>query len=67
MMVTFMAWCTDEQLKPHPFSGFTILAEHMRPNSRGPCADHSPDPTVQPEIRFNFFADEADRARRWRG
>lgn len=35
MMVTFMAWCTDEQLEPHPFSGFTILAEHMRPTSRG--------------------------------
>jgi choline dehydrogenase len=61
MMVTFMAWCTDEQLKPHPYSGFTILAEHMRPNSRGHVRITSPSPTVQPEIQFNFFADEADR------
>jgi choline dehydrogenase len=61
MMVTFMAWCTDEQLKPHPFPGFTILAEHMRPNSRGHVRVAGPDPTVPPEIQFNFFADEGDR------
>lgn len=61
MMVTFMAWCTDEQLKPHPFSGFTILAEHMRPNSRGHVRISSPSPMDQPEILFNFFADEADQ------
>lgn len=61
MMVTFMAWCTDEQLRPHPFSGFTILAEHMRPKSRGHVRITSSNPSVQPEIQFNFFADEADR------
>ena len=61
MMVTFMAWCTDEQLKPHPFPGFTILAEHMRPNSRGHVRITSPHPENAPEIQFNFFADEADR------
>ena len=61
MMVTFMAWCTDEQLKPRPFSGFTILAEHMRPNSRGHVHITSPKSDVQPEIQFNFFADEADQ------
>jgi len=61
MMVTFMAWCTDEQLKPHPFSGFTILAEHMRPTSRGHVHITGPRPTDQPEIRFNFFANEADQ------
>jgi choline dehydrogenase len=60
MMVTFMAWCTDEQLKPHPFPGFTILAEHMRPNSRGHVRLTAPDPAKAPEIQFNFFADEAD-------
>ena len=37
MMITFMAWCTDETLKPRPFSGFTILAEHMRPGRMWPC------------------------------
>jgi choline dehydrogenase len=61
MMVTFMAWCTDEQLKPHPFSGFTILAEHMRPTSRGHVHITGPRPTDQPEIQFNFFANEADQ------
>jgi choline dehydrogenase len=61
MMVTFMAWCTDEQLKPHPFSGFTILAEHMRPTSRGHVRITGAAPTDQPEIQFNFFAEEADR------
>ncbi len=61
MMVTFMAWCTDEQLRPHPFSGFTILAEHMRPNSRGHVRLTGPRPTDPPAIRFNFLADEADR------
>lgn len=61
MMVTFMAWCTNEQLKPHPFSGFTILAEHMRPQSRGHVRITQPDPATQPEIQFNFFADPADQ------
>jgi choline dehydrogenase len=61
MMVTFMAWCTDEQLKPYPFSGFTILAEHMRPISRGHVHITGPNPSDQPEIQFNFFADESDR------
>lgn len=61
MMVTFMAWCTNEQLKPHPFSGFTILAEHMRPNSRGSVKIKGPRPTDQPAIQFNFFADETDQ------
>ena len=61
MMVTFMAWCTNEQLKPHPFSGFTILAEHMRPNSRGHVRIQGPDPAAQPAILFNFFASDTDR------
>jgi choline dehydrogenase len=61
MMVTFMAWCTDEQLKPHPFSGFTILAEHMRPNSRGHVRITGPSATDKPAIQFNFFADQADQ------
>ena len=62
MMVTFMAWCTDEQLKPHPFSGFTILAEHMRPESRGHARIKSPDPREQPSILFGFLVSESDRA-----
>ncbi|WP_277869371.1 GMC family oxidoreductase [Paracoccus tegillarcae] len=61
MMVTFMAWCTDEHLKPLPFSGFTILAEHMRPNSRGHVRLTGPKPCDAPEIQFNFLADEVDQ------
>ncbi|SMX22506.1 GMC family oxidoreductase [Boseongicola aestuarii] len=61
MMVTFMAWCTDEQLKPHPFPGFTILAEHMRPSSRGHVRISGASAQDKPEIQFNFFADEADQ------
>ena len=61
MMVTFMAWCTDEQLKPRPFSGFTILAEHMRPESRGHVRIRSPDSRDQPAILFNFLVTDSDR------
>jgi choline dehydrogenase len=61
MMVTFMAWCTDEKLKPHPFPGFTILAEHMRPSSRGHVRLSGPRPEAAPEIQFNFLASESDR------
>ncbi len=61
MMVTFMAWCTTEDLKPHPFSGFTILAEHMRPQSQGTVRIKGPLPTDQPAIQFNFLASEADQ------
>lgn len=61
MMVTFMAWCTDETLKPHPFSGFTILAEHMRPNSRGHVRITGPKPTDPPSIQFNFLESVEDQ------
>jgi choline dehydrogenase len=61
MMVTFMAWCTNEQLKPHPFSGFTILAEHMRPSSRGHVHIKGPDATTPPAIQFNFLESDTDR------
>ncbi|MBN9255731.1 MULTISPECIES: GMC family oxidoreductase N-terminal domain-containing protein [unclassified Mesorhizobium] len=60
MMVTFMAWCTDEQLKPRPFPGFTILAEHMRPDATGSVHATAPDIRTQPAIRFNFLESEAD-------
>lgn len=61
MMVTFMAWCTGEDLKPRPFSGFTILAEHIRPDARGHVRLTGPRPTDAPSIRFNFLESEADR------
>jgi len=61
MMITLMAWCTGEDLAPRPFSGFTILAEHIRPESRGTVRLKSPDPGQAPAILFNFFESEADR------
>lgn len=61
MMITFMAWCTGEDLKPRPFSGFTILAEHVRPDSRGYVRIRDANPTTPPAIRFNFLETEADR------
>jgi choline dehydrogenase len=56
-----MAWCTGEDLSPRPFSGFTVLAEHLRPEARGSVRLKSPDPKQPPAILFNFFASEADR------
>jgi len=61
MMITLMSWCTGEDLQPHPFSGFTILAEHIRPDSRGSVHIRSKDPQDQPAIRFNFLETEADQ------
>jgi choline dehydrogenase len=61
LMITLMAWCTGEDLSPRPFSGFTILAEHIRPDSRGSVRLRSPKPGDAPEIRFNFFVSDYDR------
>ncbi len=60
MMITLMAWCTGEDLSPRPFSGFTVLAEHIRPDSRGSVTLKSPDPSKAPAILFNFFESDAD-------
>ncbi|WP_320826585.1 GMC family oxidoreductase [Reinekea sp.] len=61
MMITFMSWCTGEDLSPRPFSGFTILSEHIRPDARGSVHIRSRDPKEQPAIQFNFLATEADQ------
>ncbi|MFC6672909.1 GMC family oxidoreductase [Marinobacterium aestuariivivens] len=61
MMITFMSWCTGEDLQPRPFSGFTILAEHIRPDARGSVHVRSSDPEEPPAISFNFLESEADK------
>ncbi len=61
MMLTLMSWCTDEKLKPYPFSGFTILAEHMRPSSFGHVRISGNKPTDRPEIQFNLFSNPIDQ------
>jgi choline dehydrogenase len=53
MMVTFMAWCTGRDLKPRPFSGFTILAEHIRPDARARAPDRAaPDRPARDPVQF---------------
>lgn len=42
--------------KIHPFSGFTIVAVVLRPESRGFIRIKSPNPTEEPEIQPNYFA-----------
>ncbi len=61
MMITFMAWCTTEELKPHPFSGFTILSEHIKPQSLGSVHISSKNPEAAPVIHFNFLQSENDK------
>ena len=61
MMITFMAWCTQEDLRPRPFSGFTILAEHIRPHTRGTVCLRGPDSRMSPAILFNFLSNDEDR------
>ncbi len=61
MMITFMAWCTTEDLQPRKFSGFTILAEHIRPDARGTVTARTANPEDAPAILFNFLASDYDR------
>ena len=61
LMVTLLGWCTAEDLTPRPFSGYTVLAEHIRPDSRGWVRLAKPDLAAPPEIQFNFFVSDYDR------
>jgi choline dehydrogenase len=45
----------------HPFPAFTASVCNLRPESRGEVRITSPDPSVQPAIRPNYLATEADR------
>ncbi|HEX6441367.1 MAG TPA: GMC family oxidoreductase N-terminal domain-containing protein [Stellaceae bacterium] len=45
---------------PHPFSGFTISAVHLRPDARGTVQIKSPHPLAAPSIRFNFLKTRYD-------
>lgn len=44
----------------HPFSGFTVSACPLRPESRGHVHAVSPDPKAAPAILANFLATERD-------
>src|SRR4029077_20594660 len=45
----------------HPHSGFTCAMSQMQSESRGSSHIKSPDPAVQPSIRYNYLATERDR------
>ncbi|HZU91662.1 MAG TPA: choline dehydrogenase [Stellaceae bacterium] len=45
----------------HPFSGFTMIAYQLRPESRGEIRLKSPDPAVPPAVHPNYLSAETDR------
>jgi choline dehydrogenase len=45
----------------HPFSGFTMIAYQLRPESRGEIRLKSPDPAIPPAVYPNYLATEIDR------
>ncbi len=58
----FFPWSTDRVDRgPHRFSGFTILAYQLRPESRGHIRLSSPDPAAPPAIVANYLSAERDR------
>ena len=58
----FFPWSADRiDRGPHKFSGFTILANQSRPESRGHIRIASPDPAAAPKIVANYLSTETDR------
>lgn len=64
MQIMGLPWSVDGSLmkgpRPHPFSGFTLGPVHLHPAASGTVRLKSPDPTVKPAIRNNFFKDHSD-------
>lgn len=64
IQMAMAAWSVAERTasgaKAHGFSGFSISPEHVNPDARGAITLKSPDPSVPPAIRFNFFQSEYD-------
>ena len=50
-----------KERKLHDQPGMTIACYQLRPESLGSIHIQSPDPSVQPAIRFNFLADPLDQ------
>ncbi|SDT51112.1 choline dehydrogenase [Bradyrhizobium canariense] len=62
IQIHFLPFSTDKMgEKLHAFPGFTASVCQLRPESRGSLRIKSADPAVQPEIRINYLATEADR------
>ena len=45
----------------HPWSGFTMIAYQLRPESRGEIKLRSPDPADAPAVHPNYLASETDQ------
>lgn len=61
--VHFFPWSTDRiDRGMHRFSGFTILANQSRPESRGHVRIASADPAAPPAIVANYLSTDHDRA-----
>ncbi len=59
----FFPWSTDRIDRGlHRFSGFTILANQSRPESRGHIRITSADPAAPPSIVANYLSTDHDRA-----
>lgn len=61
IMITFMAWFAGSGMKPQPYPGFSIFAEHLRPEARGTVRLTGPSLADEPEIRFNFLTSQNDQ------
>jgi choline dehydrogenase len=60
--IHFFPWSAARLDKgPDDFSGFTIIANQSRPESRGYVQINSADPAAKPTIIANYLAAEADR------
>jgi choline dehydrogenase len=57
----FLPWSNDRIDRFHRFSGFTILANQLRPESRGHVRITSPDPAARPAIVANYLSTDLDR------
>jgi len=58
----FFPWSSDRVDRGlHKFSGFTILANQLRPESRGHVRITSPDPSARPAIVANYLSADLDR------
>jgi choline dehydrogenase len=69
IQISFRAWSFDfsGRLKMHRYPGVQAVAVLLRPNSRGTLTLNPDDPRKAPVLRFNYLADEADRATLLRG
>jgi choline dehydrogenase len=58
----FLPWSSDRIDRGfHRFSGVTILANQLRPESRGHVRITSPDPAARPAIVANYLSTDFDR------